>query len=424
LSNLNKSNNAGSYSFVSQYMSISLDDNILLRLQGQKDYNDLGDAKLYSILAHESTHYIQNISTTYGLWKTITMRFAGHYALEAVKKYTLEYNKPIQVPLKNNITNNQKIIKKDYQINIAMAHNLMAELSFIDGHIKFPTNYEPQWIHAEKPKESTHIGMISTDNISLTMGGNDLLEFYARSVEYKTLYRTNGISENHRNQILPTLERDIQSKIPLKMTDYIFKEKSHDTWMASLAMVEIALNPDWELFGLRNFKKNNINKKSSWEELHPSHRFKKLCEILKNNNIKPPKGNYLEFQNILCKHAGWKLPTDVLKHAMIEIKNKDNMYFAIIFDLLKIVDDYILIAEKEKSLIHDLMNTKKFHNIMKNKRGPKIINYNNNGFYLKEDIALQLLQSDSMICSKCFKDGYHDKGCDMEEFEKMFKGIK
>lgn len=69
----------GRYSFVSQYIYFNLPQHILARLKGKTDFDDLEDTLLYTRLLHEITHFEQNYGTTYGLWKTLSLRSAGEW---------------------------------------------------------------------------------------------------------------------------------------------------------------------------------------------------------------------------------------------------------------------------------------------------------------------------------------------------------
>jgi hypothetical protein len=70
----------GPYLFVSQFTA--LPPSVRPSAQEHDSYG-ITDAVLYSRFAHEASHYIQNIGSTYGLWKTLVMRVAGRFALEA-----------------------------------------------------------------------------------------------------------------------------------------------------------------------------------------------------------------------------------------------------------------------------------------------------------------------------------------------------
>lgn len=135
----------GRYSFISQFIAINLPKDILYRLYGDKDYDDIEDAILYSRCLHENTHFIQNICTTYGLWKTHILRLAGSLAFLSLLEYRKDHDK-VNLPFESIIPRNvifDPINDKSFNL-AAAALVLLGWVNSIDGPIRVQEKYHIQ----------------------------------------------------------------------------------------------------------------------------------------------------------------------------------------------------------------------------------------------------------------------------------------
>lgn len=194
----------GHYSFVSQFLALNLPEAVLERLQGDQNYDDLEDALLYSRLNHERTHYLQNITTTYGLWNTFVLRTAALCAYHSMASYRRMAG-PIIPPFEDWLPRLGAKVHADLE-HIAKAgvygRWIFGWLQLMEDCTKYDAR-SPLFPGVRATNGDTNPHWDDGDRRYPRIGAKELLEFQARSSEVSSLYNTRGITAEHRASILP-----------------------------------------------------------------------------------------------------------------------------------------------------------------------------------------------------------------------------
>jgi len=396
----------GHYSFISQFIALDLPDLILDRLIGNTNYDDVEDARLYSRLAHERAHFVQNVSTTYGLWKTSILRLAGGSALHSMLAFRKKTGKPIIPAFSDIVPRGVTFHDPEDPFTIAtVAKTFVNWVLSIDGPNGVPAEYPHLHLpNVTMPKETTHVHCSTADGIRSVLAGKELIEFQARSAEIRCLGSTNGISQEHRDAILPFIWVDPQSQMPLRVSDRAFDARTTESWIAALALVDIALNAEWPVLGLKYLKP------FLWEDLHPGWRFARMCDLIREQKIPVPANEdaVLRFQRDICGSLGWVTPLTALERTVIGFRHSE------------LRDDLKPLLALTSKVIHSLRQNPRLllpfdpevsSVVYPHVYGPVAHNGQpQDWFAATRDAALQIFLHSEVLCPSCLK-RVHEADC-------------
>jgi len=397
----------GHYSFVAQYIVLNMPTSILERLYGNMDYDDLEDAILYSRLAHERTHFLQNIGTAYGLWKSHILRMAGAAALSAMHIHRTVTEQPIPLPFDDAIPR-ERVFDRDDEESFrrgTIAKVLLNWIKFIDGPHQVPDDHRNAHISdVSPPVSTTHVHCQDPRGVQMRLAARELIEFHARSEELLCLRHTNGISAEQRQAITHRIWADVPSQVPLRLSDRFFDVRNTDSWWASIAMTEIALNAEFPILGVK------LLKPAVWEDVHPGWRFLKMCELVKKEGIPAPKKNDLtDFQLCLCDRLGWLPPTEALQSMIAGMRGHCG-----IDDILDLAQRVVGYQTAQPRLISAWHLDEDFRALTDNIHGPvERRTYVPNTLACALDAALQLYSAGDVICPICLGES-HKKPCGVQ----------
>jgi hypothetical protein len=292
----------GHYSFVSQFLTLSLPGAVLERLDGHQDYDDLDDALLYSRLNHERTHYLQNVTTTYGLWKTFALRTAASCAYQSMRAYR-KISGPITPPFEDWLP--RYGAKVQAGLEQAAEAGVYGRWAF--GWLQLMedcTKYDPRcplFPGVRAPVGATNPHWEDGDRLFPRTGAKELLEFQARASEVSCLCNTRGITAEHRASIIPTVWADGPSQRALRMCERAFGSKTSESILACYSVIDVALNPCWRC--------GSFDEPVPWEEVHPGWRFVTLLDLIRSKGLDVPAiDKREEFKSLLCRELGWPTP--------------------------------------------------------------------------------------------------------------------
>ena len=307
----------GEYSFISQYMRLHCKPEILERLRGSEDIDDIEDAILYSRFGHEFTHFFQNFTTTYGIFKTLNLRVAGLGIMSGCKALA-EEGIDITLPINDMIPRNGRlsatwemfllIAKLQLQVEDFFEHS-----GLVEPHHRFRSVNQPNGM------TSPAITTPKTGTTRLTAG--TLLEFQALSQQIETLDRFDSI----RTEFADTLIEDLQQRhqvrqIWLSVNDAFDNTKmTRGKHLLAYEMATLALCPDFpndpiEGFRLVGVPDDTEEDKIDWEHVHPGWRFMKLLELIRDLKLSEPTthADVIEIMFDLCTRLGWSKPSEAL----------------------------------------------------------------------------------------------------------------
>jgi hypothetical protein len=398
----------GYYSFVSQFATIELPKDILLRLSANRNFDDIEDALLYSRLAHERAHFLQNICTTYGLWKTMILRIAGSNAFESMRMYHDTTGLPISPPFSEIIPRGETIPPGSVFFKGAAAKIFSGFTMFVDGPIAADRAIPGTTL----PKTSTHPYVGQPTGEQHKLAGTEITEFLARSAEIAFLNGCRDISQSQRDSITPKIWVDWTSQVALRVSDRCFDSRTRQSWAASAAMSELALNADWPVPLLHYVVP------VQWEDLHPGWRFVRMCEVIEQRKIPvPQKGKeILEFQLEICNLMKWTPPNEALRNMIIALEQTKHP----LSDILPLSKKALQFFENNPQVLPWLGNTELCSLVLGGMNGPIV-----RGGYMPDalavlcDVALQLFLANFVVCPLCL-DSVHRDGCKMKKLIEDF----
>lgn len=405
----------GFYSFVSQFVFLNLPKQVVERMRGTEDFDDEDDAKLYSRLSHEISHFFQNVGTTYGMWKTLTLRKAGAFALQSMLAYR-KSGRPIRQPFEDCIPRGILFpMDPDNPFTCgALSKQFLNWVRSIDGPNACPTeNPEQNLFGVLLPRGDTHVHVAADSGIRYIMAAKELIEFQARAAQVNCLNSTRGITPSQRDALITQFEGDVQSRLPIFLSNGAFGERTYDSLLACLSIADIALNGEWPLFWVR------LLKQWAWEDVHPGWRFERICRLIRERKIRVPNGpeELLAFQRMVCSEFEWPIPAVALQQ-MVEA------FEALGLDLLG-YDDLVAGARRALHCVRSApgvllpfwFGEQRFRDELRPYcRGPLFDE--NRAVKVDaclQDLALQLTFGRGYICPRCLN-WMDDQECDLGRF--------
>jgi hypothetical protein len=408
--NANRVGIGGCYSFMSQFISLELPVDVLERLNGRSDYDDLEDALLYSRLAHERQHFIQNVSTTYGMWKTSILRMAGMCAFGCIMLQNKSGGFAIAPPYMDKFPTSDVVLRdcKEPVTMAAEAAMFRNWVRLVDGPVAASKKCAAMHIDGVTfPEGTTHVHTIDTVGVRGILAANEIIEFQARTAELDCLYHTKGMSSPHRDEIIPTIWSDHPSQSPLRISDRAFDRRDRLSWLASLAMSELALNADWPFLTVGTLQSRR------WEDLHPGWRFARLCDYVREMKLTPPDDDPAArqiFKDRLAAALGWASEREALRRAILSLETGP-LCRTIFFEVARSASSFLenrpcdLSITSSRDPAFALIIGRYCAGPLSTYSPPKDLEA------CTLDIALQLLLSDHIVCPYCFRRD-HEEGCE------------
>lgn len=291
----------GAYSFIDQYLWLNLPKSILNRLTENIDYNDFFDSLLYAKLGHERAHHLQNISTSYGMWKSLCLRFAGMLLADAIS-IRLYKNLPIHKYLFDSMPRSISSNEEESLQNFAMANQVLGWIKCMEhGHVhgrapilqfpatKFPEGRtNPMWSPTSKETFPP-------------LTGNHILEFQARVLEIDALFALEGVPDEDKRIISSEIMHSIELRLPMMMTRIAFRlpnldETTGDTKKIlrtlCFELCDFALNPPLNFCFLEDISAATSALSQvqayTWEEVHLGWRFVRILDFVYTEKIPLP----------------------------------------------------------------------------------------------------------------------------------------
>ena len=256
---------------------------------------------LNAVIVHEKTHQIQNISTSYGLWKSKILFQSALLSSCAIEKNpNVKLNVPFfdYIPRVDDCFSLSSKRIKEHKI-FQYPKIIFDSVGLVDGP---NTTSKEIWELAFKnilfPVQTASPKTIYLQSkIKTTFGTKQLIEGHARLQEIKYLWDYSGLPFETLEKLHQKLVQSSDYTSFLSIVDYslgggknVISNDCLKKFSLTLAIVmtDIALNPYIPSFHMKE-------KKVKWEDVNPSWRFLKLQEIVIKNNL---KDNILEIDEL------------------------------------------------------------------------------------------------------------------------------
>jgi hypothetical protein len=422
----------GRYSFVSQTICINLPDNILNRLNGTQDYEDIEDTLLYTRMSHEIEHFRQNVITTYGLWKTLTLRMAAESYKRGLDSLAA-LNVPLVFPL-------DRMMVRGFNYSGAMRNFIIgshyrAPIDYLENSFSINDNFPSDFVLNPRNSLNIHgttnpfIGHKGTPH-AITAGM--LMEFQAINVQASALMSYRNIPNTHRQQISDILFSQMpfhlpvsavaialgRDKFPSQTTLSDFKKIrniAHD-------LCTIALCPDWPadpLYLFTPLKTDPLGQSPLptepiwWQELHPGWRFMKMKRLIQSIDLTlDDVAASSEVVDLVCKKLKWETPTRALENFLHFCAHRAP-HANLLQDILPQAGKIRELAAADGSPFDRHMAT--FRSPLRSlARGPNFTGQRVPRSVWEWDVALQLYLDGEVFCPYCISQN-HQMGCPVRE---------
>ena len=196
---MTKLESLGSYSFIDFDFNLNYPENILNRI-AIGTFDDIEDAHLYATIIHELTHKLQNLASSYGIWKTRNL-LLGAFLINHVIKNELKgikIRRPIDkfIPRVDDSPDLAKDKIKSYE-KFWIPKIIFEKIKTVDGptapkketwNIYFRNINTPKGLASPKVKDKT-------TKIITTFGTKDILDGHARMQELLFIWNAKDISK-------------------------------------------------------------------------------------------------------------------------------------------------------------------------------------------------------------------------------------
>jgi len=386
----------GNYSFITFRLDLDFPNSLLKRMD-VGIFDDIDDARLYATMVHEKTHLLQNLATSYGLWKTSHLLMAGNNVLHIASSLQQEgYGGKLIMPLDELAPRGVP-----YQEDDLFSHFMIASLPYrriacVDGPSGLP---KKNWIFSNisPPADYTSPRMkdIRSDQIC-TFGTKDLIEGNARASELAFIKNADDISSDIASQLYKELAFFIPYQSFLGLLDYATQEPTSSTFHLSLILADLALNPMIPI----DFGEDLL--KITWEEFNPAYRYVLMADAIRENKLKfDNKCDIKSYQKTLLSIMKWNQQDLCIKteFAKIEQMGLDRCF--------------------PKYSIRKLLELRQMH-------GTVLGNWPLNGIFVEEHISKQSLNVEWMFlnyaCQVAFQMYYYKKiKCPLHGVQMMSK---
>lgn len=301
----------GAYSFVSQHMTLGLPDDVIARLQGREDFTDLYDSKLYTSYHHEFQHFVQNLSTSYGVWKTLALRSAGSSFLmgaDIAEKSGIALKVPFDDHVSMRQTNEVWKLPEHEQA-FGIGRVIVNGIKFLEGH-QVPKNFNFSGIAS--PVGNTSV-FVNAGGVSTAITAVALLEYQAYTQQLLSLWNTRGIATEHAEFLGSKIAEYPHFRQPQNLVASAFKEpvtnKAGLTFL-TYELVTLALSPVFPapaVFGLVGVIDDRANNRLvPWEHIHPGWRLRTMVDAIREQNMLFPEDcGRQSFIEQVCEKLRW-----------------------------------------------------------------------------------------------------------------------
>lgn len=308
----------GHYSFCSQYIAINLEDIIISRLYGNQNFDDFDDTLLYTRIHHETCHYIQNVTTSYGLLKTSLLRIAG---LCFFNGFTNQTGLGRKVPPQfDDLVPRGRIEPGSEYSPFIMGHLMIQVLDALENQSGLVD--VPMPIGVVRPKGQAN-PFVSYNGTMRAITAAMLLEFQAYSIQTYTLDNMSGIPKHHADYLVGKIRENGHIRVPWSLVAHSFgvDKISAEIHLLTYELVTLALSPQVDLtpsFLFAPVKRARRGRGMiNWEELHPGWRFIRMMELIRDKGLQVPQRDDVKgFANDVAKLLGWNLPGSTLSRAL------------------------------------------------------------------------------------------------------------
>lgn len=406
------------YSFLSISTFFNMPIEKILDHISNKKYN-IENIIFTSTTIHENIHFFQNITTSYGLWKTAMLRYAGMEFFEGILKSNF------------NIENHNQAIDdligrdKKYQYNDPYYHFVTGKLfhspiDLMENQYEYPKEaFIPLLTFLPKEQANPYVIYLG-QQYALT--ASLLLEYQAYTQQSLFLYHDlDSIARGYDNILIPKINTKIYIKLPWTIIGHALGTDNITEVIKIFIyeLVTLSLNPKWSKYTLTYFSKEYPDSISNlhipdYEDIHPGWRFYKIAEYIADNKIQVPKSidDISRVVDIITKGLNWLSSNEALSNFYTQLEENDSSKF-IVNDLLNIKEEIKKeIGECALSYIAHI-NLITNRNVMKIKRGP-LPDYDttkvNSIYTAMWDIATQMYFHDVYKCPICYLEK-HSSSC-------------
>ncbi len=414
----------GHYSFASQHIVLALPDAVLHRLRGTTDYEDLADTKLYTSFWHEYAHFIQNVTTSYGLWKTLLLRTAGsafYTGMLVAEEMGVKLDTPFDDSIRDRLgalSSKDNPLEEAFSIGRSMTNSV----NLFDGH-KFSTAGVCQ--HVLSLLGST-APSLNGEGGPLRFTASTLMEYQAYIQQLIGLNSTRGIPDEHREMLGPQIGEYPVFRQPQNLIADAFLRKYPSKLELSLLTYELAtlaLSPKWPAVELLSSllwhsrePRGPSTEATAWEDLHPGWRMFRIAEVIKANKLEfPGPERMTEFVAHLCERLGWVTPR-VARERLIQYMRSGESESLLMADLLNNAQHVDSLMERFAGLSIDYVDLRPPIRWMV--RGPNPTYQNLNMMVILGELAMQGYYQTRSTCPVCFVPGRHRPECPISKLER------
>jgi hypothetical protein len=397
----------GTYSFAAQYMTLGLPPEVVARLQGDRSYDDLADSKLYTSYRHEFQHYVQNLTTSYGLWKTLVLRIAGSL-IHAGEDFAREDAIPLHLPYDDHMSRRHGSLSDlpRHEFAFGTAKMLVSGIKLLEGDHKVPENQ--RFEHIAVPRKSTQFHSQS-DGVSVAMSAATLLEYQAYTQQLIGLWNTGGIAEEHAELLGSRIAQYPAFRQTQNVVAWGFRGNVENRMALNYLTFELAtlaLSPRFPapaLFALmmgRHHEEDRIE--LAWEDFHPGWRLQRLAATIRRKKLSfPPVDGFPAFVEQVREILDWPDGATARNAILSEYETEGLKPF--VDDLLACREEVDAVIEQCAGFSADFLdNCLKIQPLRALLRGPNPryadVNLSSAGW----ELALNRYFGGSSVCPVCF----------------------
>ncbi|GAM97381.1 hypothetical protein U91I_01007 [alpha proteobacterium U9-1i] len=417
----------GRYSFITQYLWLNLPNEIVERLRTKPTFNDDNDTLLYCGFEHELAHFAQNLSTSYGLFKTLTLRSAGTsywMGIQACLRDGVHLTFPIDDMLKRGAP------LPDEHTFFGMGRSFIDPIHWFEeqGAMEF------ELAHVSKPKTTT-TPFVGHNGTPYPVTTATLLEFQASHAQLHTVRRLPNIPDDVRLESFLKILDQACMRLPLQLLAKavgVAVDPSNILLLARVTndLVDLALNPIWPhdpLYSTARWGHDpqtapaQDKRRAPWEDVHPGWRFLSACHAIRDSALSlpaDPKGSQPLAVSV-AERLGWPTPPDAFAKFIEQCKSKMPHQW-LMFDIISAEPDLLRLRRESFNNPMDWSfaylepaTTQAMF------RGP-LPNHRFWSDFLMAEVAIQLMHNGSKVwCPLCYSEIHEPECAVANELEKV-----